>query len=143
MKTLLSAITFLILMASCQNENSNPSSADASDTSSAKVEIKRINATDLVEMSKQDNVTILDVRTTDEYAQGFIAGTKQFIDYNSPSFEDQIDVLDKSKTYIVYCKSGNRSSKALNIMRDKGFENLCELEGGISSAPANLITLKK
>jgi rhodanese-related sulfurtransferase len=56
-----------------------------------------------------------------------------FIDYNSSDFEQQLDGLDKSKTYLVYCRSGNRSGKACHTMLDKGFKQVYNLDGGISA----------
>jgi rhodanese-related sulfurtransferase len=56
-----------------------------------------------------------------------------FFDINSDDFDAKIDKLDKSKKYIVYCKSGGRSSRAVETMSEKGFKYIYELEGGISS----------
>jgi len=78
-----------------------------------------------------ENTLIVDVRTKGEWDAGYIDGTDLFIDYNSPDFEEQIKKLDPSKTYLVYCRSGNRSAKACKIMSSKGFNKLHNLSGGI------------
>lgn len=124
MKILLS-IFFLSLAMACTAPNEN---------------ITRINIDKMNEMSSDANTVILDVRTPSEVAQGYVTGTDKFIDYNSANFEEQIMSLEKDKTYIVYCRSGNRSTKALNSMFDKGFTNLFELQGGITSVPQENIT---
>ena len=69
------------------------------------------------------NIAILDVRTAKEFADGHVAGAVN-IDVNQTDFAQKIDQLDRSKTYIVYCRSGRRSRKAVGIMAAKGFKNL-------------------
>lgn len=69
---------------------------------------------------KSDEV-LLDVRTEVEYQQGHIAGAINF-DISSPTIMQDIDNLDNSKTYIVYCRSGGRSQLASMIMNQKGIK---------------------
>ncbi len=76
------------------------------------------------------NVVILDVRTPAETAHGKIEGAIE-IDYNSPDFALKVGGLDKSKTYLVYCRSGNRSGKACSMMQQQGFTRLYNLQGGM------------
>jgi rhodanese-related sulfurtransferase len=78
-----------------------------------------------------DTVTI-DVRTADEYNAGHIADAIN-MDFYSPNFVEEISKLDKNKSYSIYCRSGSRSEKTLNIMRGKGFTNIADLAGGYSS----------
>ena len=75
------------------------------------------------------NIAILDVRTAKEFADGHVAGAVN-IDVNQTDFAQKIDQLDRSKTYIVYCRSGRRSSKAVGIMATKGFKNLYNVSDG-------------
>jgi len=73
---------------------------------------------------------VLDVRTPKEFAQGHLEGAV-LVDYRSPGFREEMAGLDRSKTYLVYCRTGNRSDKALGIMRELGFRNYYHLGGGI------------
>jgi len=73
---------------------------------------------------------ILDVRTPAEYDQGHIAGALS-IDYYSPQFKFALERLDRGKTYLVYCRSGNRSKQALKIFDDLGFTRIYHMSGGI------------
>lgn len=75
---------------------------------------------------------VLDVRTPEEVAQGVIAGAK-VIDFKGSDFEQQIESLDKSKPYFVYCASGGRSGKTASLMKEKGFTKVYSLEGGITA----------
>ncbi|NUM60104.1 MAG: rhodanese-like domain-containing protein [Bdellovibrionaceae bacterium] len=83
----------------------------------------------------QDSV-ILDVRTPDEYLSGHIKGAIN-IDFYASDFQNQLGKLDKEKDYKVYCRSGNRSSKAVNMMKNIGFKNV-ENIGSVSQASKNL-----
>jgi rhodanese-related sulfurtransferase len=80
---------------------------------------------------KTEKATLVDVRTEGEVASGYIKGTTVFADVNSGDFSTKISKLDKSKTYIIYCRSGARSNKAANMMVQNGFKNVYNLNGGI------------
>jgi rhodanese-related sulfurtransferase len=78
----------------------------------------------------QDDVVILDVRTPEEFFEGFIEGA-QHLDFYRVDFESEINALDKELKYAVYCRSGKRSGKAIEIMQKAAFHNLFNLDGGI------------
>jgi phage shock protein E len=78
------------------------------------------------------DAVIIDVRTPSEFRQGAIPGAKN-IDIMSPAFTAQMDQLKKDKTYLVYCRSGNRSGQACQMMASAGFTTLYNLSGGITS----------
>jgi phage shock protein E len=67
------------------------------------------------------NDIFLDVRTPDEFADGHIKGAVN-LNVGSFDFMNKIQDLDKSKTYITFCLSGNRSGMAAMIMAQKGFD---------------------
>jgi len=118
-----SIVTFGILN-SCSTNLTNDSGSN---------EPKTINKEKFDEQAKDSNTRIMDVRTPEEVSEGYIVGTTLFNDINDSNFETNLDKLDKSKNYIVYCKSGGRSSRAVEIMREKGFKHVVDLEGGISN----------
>lgn len=74
---------------------------------------------------------ILDVRTPAEYQSGHLAGAV-LIDYSAPSFADNLQKLDKSKTYLVYCRSGNRSGRALALFEKLGFQRVYNMAQGVN-----------
>ena len=88
------------------------------------------------------NIAILDVRTAKEFADGHVAGAVN-IDVNQADFAQKIDQLDRSKTYIVYCRSGRRSSKAVGIMATKGFKNLYNVSDGFVGWNKNGLPFEK
>lgn len=82
------------------------------------------------QLQNDDSAFILDVRTDDEVEEGYIPNAKQIDIYLGQGFIDELQKLDTSKNYYVYCRSGNRSGQACAIMNSLGFENTFNLEGG-------------
>lgn len=78
-------------------------------------------------VNSSTNLIILDVRTREEYLAGNIPNSIN-IDVLSQDFKSKIDMLDKNKEYLIYCRSGNRSSIASSIMSTNGFINIYNLE---------------
>jgi rhodanese-related sulfurtransferase len=76
------------------------------------------------------DVTVLDVRTPEEFATGHLAGAEN-VDFYATDFAEQIDELDQGGQYVVYCRSGNRSGKATRLMAQKGFTTVADVDGGI------------
>ncbi len=72
---------------------------------------------------------ILDVRTPEEVAEGYIKDAIN-IDYYSKSFRDELDQLDKNQTYLIYCRSGGRSGNAREIMAELNFREVYNILGG-------------
>lgn len=97
---------------------------------------ENIDVVQFKKMMTDSNIVVLDVRTPKETAQGKIDGTLE-INFFDPSFKSKILNLDKEKTYLVYCRSGNRSAKTCNIMAKNGFENLYNLKGGFNAWKSN------
>ena len=84
-------------------------------------------------MSKKKKKTvILDVRTPQEVAEGHLAGAKN-IDVQDELFQQNIEHLDKNKTYLLYCRSGKRTAVAGAKMKAAGFKKVYMLDGGITS----------
>ena len=88
-------------------------------------------ASSLIEEQRGNpDFAILDVRTAEEYSTGYIEGAVN-IDINGEDFDEKIGLLDRNKTYLVYCRSGSRSRRALERMRERGFLRIYNLSGGI------------
>ena len=117
-RVLILLIAVSLVTYSCKEEN-------------APDEIQIVTAEEMQELSELEDVQLLDVRTPEEYKAGFIADF-QNIDYLSPTFEKEIEKLDKSKPVIVYCKTGSRNGKCAAKMKEKGFVKVYELDGGIA-----------
>ncbi len=105
-----------------------------SDKGSSSGEVKMVENVNSGTFSQliQDNndAVIIDVRTPMEFNHGHIPNAL-LIDISSPSFVNEIELLDKSKTYLLYCRSGNRSFYAGKEMINRGFEKVYNLVNGI------------
>jgi rhodanese-related sulfurtransferase len=128
---LLCALTALLLTGGCADD-----AGPAVDDTGAEPVIRGVTAHEAAFLTEKntgnESFVILDVRRPDEYASGAIEGAIN-IDYSDPDFSTQIGARDRERTYLVYCKSGVRSSNAANIMEDLGFKKIYTLEGGIDA----------
>ncbi|MEO6611462.1 MAG: thioredoxin domain-containing protein [Chitinophagaceae bacterium] len=79
------------------------------------------------------SVQVLDVRTSGEYYSGHIKNALQADWTKREQFNDRIQYVDKDKPVYIYCLVGGRSSAAAEWMRQNGFKNVIELEGGINA----------
>jgi len=76
---------------------------------------------------------IIDVRTEDEFESGKIPGALNIDIYKGQGIIYEIEELDKSKNFFVYCAAGVRSANACGVMQQLGFENVFNLVGGFSN----------
>jgi rhodanese-related sulfurtransferase len=76
------------------------------------------------------DVVLLDVRTAEEFSEVRVPGSVN-VDYYAADFAAQLDQLAKDVPYVVYCRSGNRSSQTMDIMADLGFTEVFDVAGGI------------
>ena len=100
--------------------------------SSDKGNVKKIDSTQahklIEDNAKNPDFVILDVRTPGEYNSGHINNAMN-VDYKSDNFKDEVNKLDKNKTYAVYCHSGGRAAASADIMEQLGFKNIYEIGG--------------
>jgi len=89
-------------------------------------------ASKLVETHTGDSdFVILDIRTPGEYQSGHLKNATM-IDYYSKSFVDDIGRLDKQKSYLVYCRSGNRSARSMDLFKKLQFQKIYHLSSGVN-----------
>jgi phage shock protein E len=67
--------------------------------------------------------TIIDVRTPEEFAEGHVEGATN-LDLQSGQFEAALAQLPSDGSYFLYCRTGNRSGQAEQLMRDRGFDDV-------------------
>lgn len=113
---------FIIFIISCSNKGYK--------NINLKKAIKTINTS--------TNLILLDVRTAEEYSSGYIPNSIN-IDVLSSDFKSKIDLLDKNKEYLIYCRSGNRSTIASSIMATNGFIKIYNLNNANYSDFENAI----
>lgn len=81
------------------------------------------------QINKNAGGVVIDVRTQKEYEAGHLALADRHHDLLNGDFEAQLDSLDKDKTYYLYCRTGNRSGKAAELMAEHGFEHVYNIGG--------------
>jgi rhodanese-related sulfurtransferase len=88
-------------------------------------------ASALVEELGQDpKFVVIDVRRPDEFAGGHIPGA---INIDSTHFSEHLGSLDPDGTYVIYCQRGGRSAGVRELMREAGFGEVYEIEGGMGA----------
>jgi phage shock protein E len=126
-------IAMSITLAGCSSDSttSTVETPDSSVVVEQPAAPERVDATQFAEVVATPGVTIIDVRTPEEFAIGHIDGAVNF-NVEGPDFGTQIAGLDPAGTYAVYCQSGNRSVAAVDYMSGQGINGIFELESGIS-----------
>ncbi|GAB3425237.1 thioredoxin domain-containing protein [Niabella aquatica] len=112
-------VTFVTAFASCSCGNAQKPGAAKLDAAAFSEKI-----------AQTPGAIILDVRTPGEYAKEHIKDAVNF-NWNDPGFKVQVAKMDKSEPVFVYCLSGGRSAAAAKNMREQGFTQVYEMEGGI------------
>lgn len=78
-------------------------------------------------LDANEDLNIIDVREDFEVAEGMIPGA---VHIPLGSIPERIEELDKSKEYIIVCRSGRRSANACEFLEEQGF-NVANLDGGM------------
>jgi rhodanese-related sulfurtransferase len=120
---MLSILSIVFLFFSCST---------SSTTLTAQTITKKVSQAEFSELMKKSGAQLIDVRTSREFSNGFIEGAKN-IDYNGDSFEKQIKKLDKNNPVLVYCAAGGRSENAAELLKEWGFKEIYDLEGGYNA----------
>jgi len=81
-------------------------------------------------VAENQEIVLIDVRTPEEFQEGHLEGAK-LINFYDTDFQEEIKKLDSAKKYVVYCRSGGRSSKSVSAMKKMGFTDVYNMSGGI------------
>ncbi len=133
MKSHLTALTIAMSACTIPAQESQKTAAAAE----AKNGVKHVDAEgakkllDEAAAKKDGSVIVLDVRTPEEFKAGHIEGAKN-VDFMGDKFAGEVAKLDKSKTCIVHCQAGGRSTRSLETLIKLGFKSIVHLDGGIS-----------
>ena len=113
------AMVVLLLVTACSS---------GSDTAT----IELVSPADAAQVVEDDpaGLVVLDIRTPEEFNEARLADAVN-VDFYDADFAAQLDTLDKNDPYVMYCRSGNRSSEAIKTMKDLGFVEVYEIDGGI------------
>ena len=143
LKTLILFFAIVALASSCKNADEIKKRAEANKPKPVAVivkataptnigEIKKISVEDFEKLNNEGKFTLVDVRTSEEYAENYIKGAVN-VNFKKRAFPDYITAIAKDKPVAVYCRSGNRSGKAAIIMQALGFKTIYDLDGGVKA----------
>ena len=97
--------------------------------------MKQISAVELAaKMQAGEQVNLIDVREVEEVAAGYISG---IVNIPLGLLETRMDELDKSKAYIMVCRSGGRSGQATQFLAAQGFD-VTNMAGGMLDWPGDV-----
>lgn len=103
--------------------------------------MKDLNQQEWQDKLKEDkNAVIMDVRTQQEVDEGYLPNMIHIDIYKGQEFINEVEKLDKSKHYYIYCRSGKRSSQACTLLDQMGFSETYNLQGGINEYQGEKIT---
>ena len=95
------------------------------------VDVTAEQAQDLIrQRAGQKDFVILDVRTPEEFLDGHLSGAVN-VNVLAPDFATRLGAMDRGKAYLVYCRTGNRSSRAVQAMQRLGFLRVYHMNRGI------------
>jgi rhodanese-related sulfurtransferase len=100
-------------------------------TSPSTSQVQQISNQDLVKLMENKDLQLIDVRTPEEVADGFIKGAIN-IDFRGADFESKIGAMDRNKPIAVYCGAGIRSGGASELLLELGFQDIYDLSEGFS-----------
>ncbi len=96
-------------------------------------EVKNVSVSEAEKLIQEGKVTVVDVRTPEEFKEGHIAGAKNVNVMDKKSFEPQLAELDKDKPVLVHCQAGGRSSRSLPTLEKLGFTKVYHLNEGFAA----------
>lgn len=130
----LLALALSVSLAACSEKKSDDNAPGAIFESPVLAQAPAIRNVSVEEASvllqSEAPLTVIDVRTAEEFAQGHIKGAIN-LDALSEDFEEQLAALAKDKPYLVHCRSGRRSAAALETMRKAKFTNVAHMDKGL------------
>jgi rhodanese-related sulfurtransferase len=110
-------LPLMVALSSCINEE--------------KGTVQLVSPEEMKELQNDKSVQVVDVRTSKEHALEAIPNS-QNIDFNSPTFDEEVRNLDKNRPVLLYCKTGRRSAECAKKLENAGFVKIYDLQGGIS-----------
>lgn len=145
MKKYMIVISFLLIFSivaiGCSNDNDAETvdqNTDQTLEETIVASVNTINAEEVMEMMDSgDEFVLVDVRTQEEYDEGHIDGA-QLLPLNQLEVLSEEHLTDKEATILVYCRTGNRSAQASQILVDLGYENVYDF-GGIVDWPGEIV----
>lgn len=112
-----------------QEDKKQVETTKQTETTKLEQNIKTVDVTEFKKYLKQNDITLIDLRTPQELKETWVINPKAInFDVYNPNFPQKIGQLDKNKTYLIYCRSGSRSGRVREYMKQLWFKNVIELQ---------------
>ncbi len=136
-RVIAGAVLAVVGLAGCgkadQQSTPGTSTSQSSAASASPADLKTdMSVEEFAAAMARPGVVVLDVRTPQEFAAGHVKNAVN-IDVEAPDFAARVGQLNRQRAYAVYCRSGNRSRVAMQIMRQQGMANVGHLSQGFSA----------
>lgn len=144
-KGILGAALLSILLVSCKDSQATTESTEDvalnNGIEESVPEIMQIETAHLLlnpalfktKLNNEENFTLLDIRTPAELAEnGTIEGAKN-VDFYAEDFKANMDAMDREVPVMLFCRSGGRSGKAASLLKEMGFKQVYDLNGGYNA----------
>lgn len=127
----LAGLSALVVLLSGCTSAEGPASTQSAAVADSSIRVAQPTAAAELLQAEPERV-VIDVRTPEEFTQGHLEGAV-LVDYNAPDFEERIAEFDRDASYLIYCRSGNRSAGARQVMEELGFTDVVDVAGGITA----------
>lgn len=132
MKKLFVMTIVCLAFASCGEAQTKSISKKPKQDQKSAVINKVVSQSEFKTLMSKKGAQLIDVRTPEEYKGGYIDNAKN-IDFNSSDFKAKMAKLDKTKPVLIYCAAGGRSGKTASMLKEMGFKEVYDLQGGYSA----------
>jgi len=123
-------LLIVLTLVACGGQTNAPApAADLASSEALSLPVE-VDTTTVEQVRHRDDVVLIDVREDSEYAGGHIPGA---VLIPLGQISDRLDEIPQDKTVIAVCRSGNRSGQATSFLRDQGFDNVHNMQGGMNA----------
>ncbi|XOV68002.1 MAG: rhodanese-like domain-containing protein [Fluviicola sp.] len=122
----------LLLMTTFFLSCSNAQEEIRTQENSSDVQVTLVDKTAFKKLMEKEGAQLVDVRTPGEIANGKIDEAIE-MNFQDTDFKKQLATLNKEEPVLVYCASGGRSARAVQVLLDLGFTEIHELKGGYNA----------
>ncbi len=131
----------LLIVGGCASTDASPAEPEASDQAAASSPdaaadadapgVRTQPAAEAASLLDDPDVIVLDIRTPEEVAEARLPADVVNLDFYEDDFAEQLAALDPDASYLMYCRSGNRSGTTRALLSELGFRDVVDIEGGI------------
>lgn len=133
----------VLSLAACEQAKTETQPVQSSQQISSALKVAHVDAKGAQALlTSNPKAVVLDVRTPKEIKGGYIEGAV-FADFMNEDFAQKLTKLDRDTPYIVHCKGGGRSTKALTTLEELGFTNITHMDGGLDGWKREKLPLTK